>query len=325
MTRVHVIGAAGYAAAEAIRYLHTHPFVELGVLESRSLASERLGDHFPPLRTTPYRCADAGSVARALRAGDAVIVAGSDEESRAVIPSLLREDVRVIDLSSAYRSNGDAVYGLSEWRRNEIAEARLVANPGCYPTAALLALLPLSRFAQEGAPLRIVIDAKSGITGAGRTPRSESLFAEVSGEIRAYGLNGHRHLPEIERGLQHAGIAAQTVFTPQVVPLVRGMLACAYVLYERSVDAGAIHGAYDEAYRDSAFVRILDENATPSVAAVAGTNDAELRVDVIGNSVRAICAIDNLGKGAAGQAVQNLNIMLGFPESSGLHDRAVVA
>lgn len=324
MTRVHVLGAAGYAAGEAIRYLDRHPYFELGVLESRSLAGERLGDHFPLLRTTPYRCADEGSVVRALRAGDAVIVAGSDEESRAVVPALLREDVRVVDVSSAFRASRDAVYGLSEWRASDIASAALVANPGCYPTASLLALLPLASF-DELRVTNVVIDAKSGISGAGRTPKTASLFAEVSGDIRAYGLDGHRHLPEIERGLQREGISTQIVFTPQVVPIARGMLACVYAMFDRPIDGDAVHTAYRTAYRDSAFVRLLDGDAAPSVAAVAGTNDAELRVEVSGNMVRAICAIDNLGKGAAGQAVQNLNLMFGLPENSGLHDRVIVA
>jgi N-acetyl-gamma-glutamyl-phosphate reductase len=331
MTRVHVIGAAGYAAAEAIRYLDAHPYFELGVLESRSLAGERLGDHFPLLRTTPYRCAQEGSVVRTLRAGDAVIVAGNEEESRAVMPSLLRADVRVVDLSAAYRASAQAVYGLSEWRSADIAPARLVANPGCYPTASLLALLPLASF--DSASLRdaslrmtsVVIDAKSGISGAGRTPQTGSLFAEVSGEIRAYALNGHRHLPEIERGLRHDGVETEVVFTPQVVPIARGMLACAYATFDKPIDPGAVHFAYRAAYRDSAFVRVLGGDLAPSVAAVAGTNDVELRVDVAGRTVRAVCALDNLGKGAAGQAVQNLNIMFGLPESSGLHDRAILA
>jgi N-acetyl-gamma-glutamyl-phosphate reductase len=328
MTRVHVIGAAGYAAAEAVRYLQVHPFFEVGVLESRSLAQQRLGDHFPSLRTTPYRCSDEGSVVRALRAGDAVILAGSDEESRAVVPLLLRENVRVIDLSSAYRASADAVYGLSEWRRVDVATATLVASPGCYPTASLLALLPLAlRQAQGDMPkvTSIVIDAKSGITGAGRMPKTGSLFAEVTGDIRAYGLNGHRHVPEIERVLQHEGIKTQIVFTPQVVPIGRGMLACVYVTFDAPLDAGALQNAYQTAYRDSAFVRVLGGDLAPSVTAVAGTNDAEMRVDASGSIARIICAIDNLGKGAAGQAVQNLNIMFGFPESSGLHDRVIVA
>jgi len=321
VTRVHVTGAAGYAAAEAIRLLHAHPFVEVGVLESRSHAGEELADHFPLLRTTPYRFAPPGSVGAAVRSGDVVIAAGGAEESRESLPALLAQGARAIDLSAAFRADDGVAYGLCEWQRDAIARAPLVANPGCYPTAALLALLPL---ASIGAPRQIVVDAKSGITGAGRTPQAGSLFAEVSGEIRAYGLRGHRHLPEMERYLRAGGIGAAVTFTPHVVPISRGMLADAYAIFDEPVDGGAVEAAFKDAYANSAFVRVLGGARAPSVAAVVGTNDAEIRVDVAGPVVRVICAIDNLGKGAAGQAVQNLNLMLGFPEESGLSDRAVV-
>jgi N-acetyl-gamma-glutamyl-phosphate reductase len=321
MTRVHVTGAAGYAAAEAIRLLHAHPFVEVGVLESRSHAGEELANHFPLLRKTPYRFAPPGSVAAAVRSDDVVIAAGGAEESRASLPALLARGARAIDLSAAFRADESVAYGLSEWQRDAIARAQLVANPGCYPTAALLALLPL---ASIGAPRQIVVDAKSGITGAGRTPQAGSLFAEVSGEIRAYGLTGHRHQPEMERYLRAGGIGGAVTFTPHVVPISRGMLADAYAIFDEPVDGDAVAAAFRHAYANSAFVRVLAGARAPSVAAVVGTNDAEIRVDVAGAVVRVICAIDNLGKGAAGQAVQNLNLMLGFPEESGLSDRAVV-
>jgi N-acetyl-gamma-glutamyl-phosphate reductase len=182
--------------------------------------------------------------------------------------------------------------------------------------------LPL---ASAGAPRHVVVDAKSGITGAGRTPQAGALFAEVSGEIRAYGLTGHRHQPEMERYLRAGGVGASMTFTPHVVPIARGLLADAYAIYHEPVDGGAVEAAFRRAYASSPFVRVLSGARAPSVAAVAGTNDAEIRVDVAGAVVRVICAIDNLGKGAAGQAVQNLNLMLGFPEESGLSDRAVVA
>jgi N-acetyl-gamma-glutamyl-phosphate reductase len=321
VTRVHVTGAAGYAAAETIRLLHAHPFVEVGVLESRSHAGEEPADHFPLLRKTPYRFAPPGSVAAAVRSGDVVIAAGEAQESRAGIPALLAQGARAIDLSAAFRSDDGVAYGLCEWQRDAIAPAQLVANPGCYPTAALLALLPL---ASIGAPRHIVVDAKSGITGAGRTPQAASLFAEVSGEIRAYGLSGHRHQPEMERHLRAGGIGARVTFTPHVVPISRGMLADAYAIFDEPVDRGAVEAAFRRAYASSPFVRVLGGARVPSVAAVAGSNDAEIRVDVAGPVVRVICAIDNLGKGAAGQAVQNLNLMLGFPEESGLSDRLVV-
>jgi N-acetyl-gamma-glutamyl-phosphate reductase len=322
VTRVHVWGASGYAAAEVIRLLHSHPSVELGILESHSHTGELLADHFPLLRATPYRFDEIGSVLEAACAGDFVITAGRDTEACAIVPSLLSRGARVIDLSAFYRADASAVYGMTEWRRDAIAGAQLVANPGCYPTAALLSLLPLAAAVD---PAYIVIDAKSGISGAGRTPSVGSLFAEVSGDIRAYGLSGHRHQAEIERYLCSGGIEAKVTFTPHVVPIARGMLVNTYVFCRRPIDERAVEAAYAQAYADSAFVRVLSKARTPSVAAVNGTNDAELRVDIDESVVRAICAIDNLGKGAAGQAVQNLNIMLGLPEESGLRARAIVA
>jgi N-acetyl-gamma-glutamyl-phosphate reductase len=322
MTRVHVWGASGYAAAEVIRLLDAHPLIEIGLLESASHAGESLAEHFPLLRTAPYRFNEPGSVLRQAREGEVVITAGSEEEAGTIVPVLLARGVRAIDLSARYRFEAFAAYGLTEWQGEAIARAQLVANPGCYPTATLLAVLPL---ASIGTPQHIVIDAKSGITGAGRTPRVGSLFAEVSNEIRAYGLDGHRHQPEISCHLREGGITASVTFTPHVVPLARGMLVDAYAIFEAPVDAGAVAAAYAKAYAGSPFVRVLGNGSTPSVAATVGTNDAELRVDVEGCVVRAICAIDNLGKGAAGQAIQNLNVMLGYPQESGFGTRAVVA
>jgi len=322
VTRVHVWGASGYAAAELIRLLAAHPSVELGALESRSHAGERIGDAFALLRRLERSFDEPGSVVACAQSGDVVVTAGGTGEAAAIVPQLLADGVRVIDLSADYRFERRAAYGLTEWNREAIAGASLVANPGCYPTAASLALLPLAAIA---APAAIVVDAKSGITGAGRNPSVDALYAEVAGEIRAYGLGGHRHQPEIERNLRERGIAAPLVFTPHVVPLARGMLVDAYAIFDRPLDAGAVAAAFQEAYASSPFVVLLGGDRTPSVRAVAGTNEAELRVDVEGRTVRAICAIDNLGKGAAGQAVQNLNLMLGLCEERGLRDRAIVA
>jgi N-acetyl-gamma-glutamyl-phosphate reductase len=175
-----------------------------------------------------------------------------------------------------------------------------------------------------GQPIEIIVDAKSGITGAGRNPKTASLFAEVSGEIRAYGLEGHRHQAEIEGRMRVAGLRAPLTFTPHVVPIARGMLVDAYAVFDEPLDANTVRGAYARAYANAPFVRLLDRSA-PSVAAVAGTNDAELCVGVRGRVVRVLCAIDNLGKGAAGQAIANVNLMCGFPEELGFHDRAIVA
>ena len=322
MTRVHVWGASGYGAAEAIRLLDAHPYLEVGALESRSHAGAALADHFPLLRKTPYVFTAEGSVAAAIRPGDCVIAAAAHGEALAHVPGFIDAGARVVDLSADYRFDDHAAYGLSEWHRDAIASASLVANPGCYPTATLLGLLPLLAIAS---PVQLIVDAKSGITGAGRKPATGSLYAEVAGDIRAYGVAGHRHQPEIERILRMHGNITPLLFTPHVVPLARGMLSDSYAVFPLQLDEQAVRGAYAAAYANSPFVRVVEGERVPSVAAVVGTNDAEIRVDVRGNTVRAICAIDNLGKGAAGQAVQNLNIMLGYPEETGLDARAIVA
>jgi N-acetyl-gamma-glutamyl-phosphate reductase len=322
MTRVHVYGASGYAAAEVIGLLVAHPFVELGALESASHAGEPLGAHFPRLRKVDRVFDGAGSVIDAVAAGDVVILGGSHGVAKTIAPQLLEKGARVIDLSGDFRLDPTpAVYGFAERYRDRIADARFVANPGCYPTATLLATLPLAPFK----PQHIIVDAKSGVTGAGRTPAVSSLFAEVTGEVRAYGLNGHRHEPEILQEWRAAGIDASLVFTPHVVPIARGMLVNAYSTFAFAASAGDVHAAFEEAYRGNPFVRLLRDGRVPSFGSVLQSNDAELHVSVQGNVVRSICAIDNLGRGAAAQAVVNLNIMCGFPEETavGLNALAV--
>lgn len=315
MARVHVWGASGYAAAEAIWYLMRHPSVELGALESVSHAGEKIGSHFPRLRQLNRVFDPPGSVADAVQTGDVVIMGGPNGAAIEIAPEFLSAGARVIDLSADFRLAQSAVYGFPERYRAQIAAAPLVANPGCYPTATLLATVPLS---SVGRALQIVVDAKSGITGAGRKPAVHSLYAEVAGDIRAYGLQGHRHEPEIAQEFRAAGIDASLMFTPHVVPLSRGLLADAYCIFSEPVDERAVLAAFKQTYDGNPFVRVMDQGQAPSVAAVAESNDAEIAVSVHGNVVRTICAIDNLGKGAAGQAVQNLNIMLGYPEETGL-------
>ncbi len=318
--KVHIWGASGYAAAEAIRLLERHP-AQLGVLESRSHAGERVGDHFPLLRRSPLQF-DKESVIENARAGDVVVSAGGHGEAKELINALLDAKVRVIDLSSDFRLDDRAVYGLTEWNRAALASANLVANPGCYATAALLAMLPLARF---GPPLQWIVDAKSGITGAGRNPSVGALYAEVTEEIRPYGLEGHRHEPEMQRALDVHGLSAPLLFTPHVVPLSRGLLADVYALYEKPPSEAHVRAAFEEAYACSPFIRLLETTKAPSTAAIARTNDVEIHAGMKGNAIRVLCAVDNLGKGAAGQAVQNLNVMLGYSEETGLHERAIVA
>ena len=322
MTRVHVWGAAGYAAAQAIEWIDRHPHLHVGILESKSHAGTMLAESFSVFRRSNLSFSASGSIASELTPGDIVIAAGAHGAGREAVQSFLARGARVVDLSADFRFDDDVAYGLTEWNRDAIAEATLVANPGCYPTASLLPLLPLLELFP---PIALVIDAKSGITGAGRTPTLGAMFAELDGDIRAYGLTGHRHQPEIERMLALHGCAAPLTFTPHVVPLSRGMLADVYLVLDRTPDIRAVVSAVSDAYEASPFVRVLDEGKSPSVPAVVGTNDAEISVGLCGNTIRAICAIDNLGKGAAGQALQNINIMLGYPEEEGFRARTVAA
>ena len=319
MTRVHIIGTAGYGAADFTRLALRHPHLELGALESHSHEGKPIAEHAPLLRRLERRYDPPGTALSQILPKDIVILAGGSEDSRALAPQFLAHGARVIDFSDAFRLRAhadSAVYGSPERYRASIAQAKLIANPGCYPTATLLALAPLGAFGGE--IVQLVIDAKSGVTGAGRTPATGSLFAEVDEDVRAYGLRGHRHEPEIAQELKACGIAAPFIFTPQVVPLRRGMLVSAYATFAREPDPHAVAAAYVRAYANDPFVRILDAARAPSLTAVAQTNDAELHITVNGRVARILCAIDNLGKGAAGQAMQNLNIMLGFPEETAL-------
>jgi N-acetyl-gamma-glutamyl-phosphate reductase len=302
---VHVWGASGYAAAEFVAYFLQSGIGELGALESASHSGERIGAHFPRLRGLDRVFDPPGTIEARIVAGDAVVLAGPHGAARTLAPKLVALGARVIDLSDDFRHPPTpAVYGLPERYREAISRASLVANPGCYPTATLLATLPLAQFA----PAHIVVDAKSGITGAGRTPATGSLFAEVDGEVRPYGLTGHRHEPEIVEQWQAAGIDCPLIFTPHVVPLSRGMLVNVYAALGRAADAEELRAAFEAAYSSDSTVRVLDD-AAPSLRAVEGTRDAELHVSLHGNVARVICAIDNLGRGAAGTALTNLEIM----------------
>jgi len=328
--RLHVIGASGYGAGELLRYLHAHPTIRIGELESGSSVGEVVGTIFPDLRRLPIGTrtfAARGTVLATLAAcentnDDVVVLAGSHELARDIAPQILALGARVLDLSDAFRLDATqhgAVYGMPERYRKRIAEARLIANPGCFPTTTLLALIPL---ADSAAQIQsIVLDIKSGISGAGRTPKVGSMLTELEGEVRAYGLNGHRHIPEIAQELQALGIEAPFVFTPQVVPIARGMLGSIYVQFTTPPSHERIAAAYSTCYADSPGIRLLPPDTPPSLRAVARSNDAELSWTLYGATLRVLCGIDNLGKGAAGQAVQSLNLLARVPEETNLHDR----
>jgi N-acetyl-gamma-glutamyl-phosphate reductase len=259
-------------------------------------------------------------------AGDVVFLAGNHEVARANAPALLARGVRVIDLSDAYRltanANG-AVYGLPERYRDAIASANFIANPGCYVTASLLALVPLGPIADRIAT--IVIDAKSGVTGAGRNPKVQTLFGEVAEDVMAYAMNGHRHEPEIVQEAAAVGITAPIVFSPHVVPLRRGILADVYLVPKAPITRDDVLALYTRYYASNPFVTVFTDHRVPHLPAVEKTNNAQLAVGERNGVVHVLSALDNLGKGAAAQAVQNMNIMLGLPEERGLDARTAVA
>lgn len=323
--RTHLVGAAGYAAADLIAYLARHPQAEIVTLESQSAAGTRVCDQFPTLPNDRRTFDGEGAALEGMQAGEIVFLCGERESAREHAPRFLAKGARVIDLSDAFRLHehaSGAVYGFPERYRDAIAKAQLIANPGCYPTASLLALLP---FASLRANVeRIVIDAKSGITGAGRRPSLNKMFAEVEADVHAYGIEGHRHKPEIEQELGAVGIGAGFIFSPHVVPFSRGILADCYVIGREPFELAALQATFERAYASNPFVHVLDSGRVPNLPSLAHTNDAQIALAVRDGIAHVMCGIDNLGKGTSGVAVQNMNIMYGLEEDLGLGARATV-
>ena len=328
--RVAVIGASGYSGVELTRLLAGHPEVELAVASSDRWIDESVAARTGVASALSYVAVDA-AVEQAKQC-DAVLLATPAAASHALVPALV-EHTRVIDLSGAYRlkdaalydrhygfSHGHAgeleaaVYGLPELFRERIAGARFVANPGCYATAIQLALAPLVTGALQG---RIIVDAMSGVTGAGRKASEDFSFAEIAGDVRAYRVCKHQHEPEIEQSL--GGIAGRPIdvtFVPHLLPVARGILATCHVQLAGELD---VAGAYRRAYGGERFVALARSAEDVALHDVVGTNVCRIGVTAgEGGALVVIAAIDNLVKGAAGQAVQNLNLMLGLPEQAGL-------
>ena len=322
--RVAVLGAAGYAGAVASALLHRHPHFELAHVTARSEAGRRLDDVHPrtrvPLTLETYDPDRHAEV-------DAAVVAYPHGAAAPVVAELRERGVRVVDLSADFRLHdravyedwygehgapallGDAVYGLPELHRAKIAGADLVANPGCYPTAAILALAPLARADLLG---DVVIDAKSGVSGAGREPTHDKHFVAVDGTVTPYKVGRHRHTPEIE---QELGGDLRVTFTPHLVPLSDGELVSCYVRATREADVAAL---YEEAYGDERWVEVVE--GPPGMNEVRETNYCRISVHEDDRTGRIIvfATIDNLWKGTSSQAIQNLNLMFSRDESEGL-------
>lgn len=316
-----------------MRYLTRHPQVELGACLAHQQSGQNVASLFPNLLGEVEKRFESADWAKLGSSHDVVFLCLPHGESQGPVELLLQSGCKVIDLGADFRLRSpalyastyghphaapellsQAVYGMPELHRLRIAQSSLVANPGCYPTASLLALLPLVQ--DENVPELVVIDAKSGVSGAGRAAKIDSLYCEVNENIRAYAVGEHRHRPEIE---QTAG--CKVIFTPHLVPMSRGILASVYL--ERPYHELA--DLYREFYRSEPFVKVLPSGQLPNTKAVAGTNNCHLAVcpaDHPGYSV-VLSAIDNLGKGAAGTAVHNLNILFSLPEELGLKSLAL--
>lgn len=334
--KVGIIGGTGYTGVELLRLLAIHSNVELTVITSRGEAGMLVAEMFPSLRGyVNLKFSDPAQVD--LSVCDVVFFATPNGIAMQQTRDLLDKGVRVIDLAADFRIKDvaiwekwygmkhacpelitEAVYGLPEINREKIKNAKLVANPGCYPTAVQLGFMPLL---ESGIidPSYLIADAKSGVSGAGRKAEVHALLAEAGDNFKAYGVAGHRHLPEISQGLK--AMANQDVgltFTPHLLPMIRGIHATLYGRLTKPVD---LQKLFEERYSDEAFVDVLPKGSHPETRSVRGSNQCRIAVHQPqgGNTVVILSVIDNLVKGAAGQAVQNMNIMFGLSEGLGLN------
>lgn len=344
--RAGLVGISGYAGMELARLLASHPQMELAMACSRAEAGKKLCDFYPFLRHLPGGNVEISvyEAPSAARSCDVVFLAVPAGTAMKMAPELLENGLKVVDLSADFRLRdarifeewykiehaakdclGFAVYGLPELYAAEIARARLVANPGCYPTSAILGLYPALKhdLIDEGG---IIIDSKSGASGAGRKAAIPTLFCEISDNFRAYGLVAHRHTPEIEQELSLlCGRNARITFTPHIVPMKRGILSTIYApLREPARSLEEIHQIYCESWAASPWIRVLPLGAWPETVNTRGSMycDIGLALDRRNNRLIILSAIDNLCRGASGQALANANLMFGLPLASGMENMA---
>jgi N-acetyl-gamma-glutamyl-phosphate reductase len=338
MVRVGVLGATGYTGYETIKLLARHPEMELAFATARSDAGKRLSQLYAtPLDITLKHVDEVE-----LGSADLLFLCLPHGAAQAYAAAGLAAGCRVVDLSADFRLRdaarfqqwykdehkhpellAEAVYGLTEWRREEIRRARLVANPGCYPTSILLALAPLLRAGLVSQATPIIADSKSGVSGAGRSAKVGSLFAEVSENFKPYNIgHSHRHVAEIEQelGWLSQGSVNRVLFSPHLLPVIRGILSTIYLPLPAGWSASQLHGLYSEAYADQPFVWLLPPGETASLAHVTHTNRCALSLHPVPELQQLIIVstIDNLIKGASGQAIQNANVMFGLAETMGL-------
>jgi N-acetyl-gamma-glutamyl-phosphate reductase len=333
--KIGIVGGTGYTGVELIRLLAGHPSVSIEVITSRGEAGTSVDKYFPNLRgkvDLQFTAPDTDALKRC----DVVFFATPNGIAMRQVPDLLDSGVRVIDLAADFRLTdplvwqhwygephvcpkllSEAIYGLPELNREAIRTARLIANPGCYPTAVQLGFLPVIRHGLVD-NRRLIADAKSGVSGAGRGAKVSNLHCEVAESFKAYGASGHRHLPEIKQGLSLvAGEDVGLTFVPHLIPMIRGIEATLYAEINTESDFQAL---YEDFYRDEPFVDVMPFGSLPETRTVKGTNLCRIALHRQPQSQHLIVVtvIDNLVKGAAGQAVQNMNLMTGLPETAGL-------
>jgi len=339
--KIGIVGGTGYTGVELLRLLAQHPHCELKIITSRQEAGTPVAGMFPNLRG--YVDLDFTAPSDdALKACDIVFFATPNGVAMQQARTLFDAGVRIIDIAADFRIKdiavwekwygtkhacpelvAQAVYGLPEINREEIKRARIVANPGCYPTAVQLGFLPLVKSGCADLE-HLIADAKSGVSGAGRKAEVHTLFAEAADNFKAYGVPGHRHHPEISQGLDlMAGRATRLVFVPHLTPLIRGIHATLYVQLTRDVE---LQQLYKQHYANEPFVDVMPAGAHPETRSVRGSNMCRIAVHRPGGADIAVVlsVIDNLTKGAAGQAVQNMNLMCGLPETTGLEQVALM-
>lgn len=338
MLKVGIYGASGYTGQELLRLLIGHKEIEVVALTSRKFKGMPVSDVFPAfegLVSERFMDASPDDVADI---SDVVFLALPHGVAMEAVPIFLRAGKKVIDLSADFRLRDaklyerwykkhtvpdmirEAVYGLPELYRDDIKDAKLTANPGCYPTGVILALAPVLKEKCID-NTSIIVDSKSGVSGTGREPQIGSLFCEVNEGFRAYKIGHHRHTPEMEQELSRlAGNDIKIFFTPHLLPISRGILSTIYATLKKNVSEADLLGLYKESYKDERFVRIYKTGMFPNISSVRGSNycDIGLTVDKRTERVIIISAIDNLIKGAAGQAIQNMNLMCGLKEDTGL-------
>ena len=339
MVRVGIIGATGYAGGELVRLLLGHKDVDIKWYGSRSYVDQAYASVYQNMfQLVDAKCLDDNMEAMADQV-DVIFTATPQGLCASLVNEEILSKVKIIDLSADFRIKDvkvyeewyklehkspqfieEAVYGLCEINREDVKKARLVANPGCYTTCSILTCYPLVK---EGIidPNTIIVDAKSGTSGAGRGAKVDNLFCEVNENMKAYGVATHRHTPEIEEQLGYACGEKITInFTPHLVPMNRGILATAYASLKKDVTYEEVKAIYDKYYADEKFVRVLEKDVCPQTKWVEGSNyvDVNFKIDPRTNRIIMMGAIDNLVKGAAGQAVQNMNLMFGLKESEGL-------